>query len=63
LVSKAKLRNARIYVQGNNLLTFTRYSGADPEVSVFANTNTAQGTDFLTFPQSKIVVVGINLGL
>ncbi len=62
LVSKAKLRSARIYLGGMNLLTFTRYNGADPEVSVFANTNTAQGTDFLTYPQSKLYQVGINIG-
>ncbi|GIV36833.1 MAG: SusC/RagA family TonB-linked outer membrane protein [Cyclobacteriaceae bacterium] len=62
LVSKAKLRNVRVYVSGMNLLTFTRYNGADPEVSVFADTNTAQGTDFLTFPQSKLYQVGLNIG-
>ncbi len=62
IVAKAKLRSARIYATGQNLLTFTAYNGADPEVSVFANTNTAQGTDFLTFPQSKMYQFGINLG-
>lgn len=62
IVSKAKLRSARIYASGMNLLTFTKYNGADPEVSVFANTNTAQGTDFLTFPQSKMYQFGINIG-
>lgn len=62
IISRAKLRSARIYVSGMNLLTFTRYNGADPEVSVFANTNTAQGTDFLTFPQSKMYQLGINIG-
>ncbi len=62
LISKAKLRSVRVYASGMNLLTFTRYNGADPEVSTFANTNTAQGTDFLTFPQSKVYQFGINIG-
>ena len=31
LRSKLKLQNARIYLQGQNLLTITRYKGADPE--------------------------------
>ena len=62
IISRAKLRSLRIYATGQNLLTFTRYNGADPEVSVFANTNTAQGTDFLTFPQSKMYQFGLNIG-
>ena len=62
LISKARLRSARIYAQGQNLLTFTRYFGADPEVSTFGDVNTSQGTDFLTFPQAKMVSVGINIG-
>ncbi len=61
LLSKIKLANARIYVTGQNLLTITDYS-LDPEVSVFGATNTSQGTDFLTQPQSKLFLVGINVG-
>lgn len=62
VLSKIKLRSARVYATSQNLLTFTRYNGVDPEVSVFANTNTAMGTDFLTYPQSKIYQFGINIG-
>ncbi|MTI21141.1 TonB-dependent receptor [Fulvivirga sp. RKSG066] len=63
LVSKYGLGSLRLYVTGQNLLTFTEYSGFDPEVNVFNNTSTAQGTDFLTYPQSKMLLVGINVGL
>lgn len=63
LISKAGLRNVRVYATGVNLLTFTQYSGFDPEVNVFNNTSTSQGTDFLTFPQSKQILFGINIGL
>lgn len=62
LLTKIKLRSARVYATGQNLLTFTRYNGVDPEVSTFANTNTAMGTDFLTYPQSKVYQFGINIG-
>ncbi len=62
LISKAGLRSVRVYVTGQNLLTFTEYSGADPEVNVFDNTSTSQGTDFLTYPQSKMMLFGINVG-
>ena len=63
LLSKVGLSSVKVYVTGQNLLTFTEYSGFDPEVNVFNNTNTGQGTDFLTYPQSKMVMFGINLGL
>ncbi len=62
VLSKVKLRTARIYFTGSNLLTFTRYDGADPEVSSFANTSTAQGTDYNTLPQTKMYTVGIQVG-
>ncbi|QIL75700.1 SusC/RagA family TonB-linked outer membrane protein [Hymenobacter sp. HDW8] len=58
-----RLQTARIYVSGQNLLTFTDYSGLDPEINTFSGSNTSLGTDFLTFPQARTVQVGINLGL
>jgi len=63
IVSKIKLRSARIYVQGQNLWTLTNYNGGDPEVSTFGSTNTSLGTDFLTFPQAKMYSIGVNIGL
>ncbi len=65
VINKAGLTNARIYVSGQNLLTFTNYSGFDPEVNTFTAGqvgNLAQGTDFLTFPQPRVLLVGLNLG-
>ena len=62
VLKKVGLNNARVYVTGQNLLTFTDYSGFDPEVSTFGETNTSAGTDFLTFPQARTMLVGINLG-
>ncbi|MBU0694939.1 MAG: TonB-dependent receptor [Bacteroidetes bacterium] len=62
LVSKLKVRSLRLYVASQNLFTITKYSGFDPEVSTFSDTNLAPGTDFLTFPQGKTYTFGINLG-
>ena len=62
LLEKASIRKLRVYVSGYNLWTLTDYSWFDPEVSTFDITNTAPGTDFLTFPQPKSIVFGINLG-
>jgi hypothetical protein len=52
----------RIYVQAYNLLTLTRYSGMDPEVSDGDPHNI--GIDYGTaYPISKKYLIGINLGL
>lgn len=62
IVSKANMRSARVYIQGQNLLTWTGYNGPDPEVSTFGFTNTALGTEFLTFPNTKMYAIGVNIG-
>lgn len=61
LISKLGLSNARIYMSGQNLLTFTNYSGMDPEVNATASTALTQGVDFYTMPQPRVVMGGINL--
>jgi hypothetical protein len=50
------LTSARVYVSAENLYTFTKYTGFDPEVG-------ATGIDNSVYPVSRIVSVGINLGL
>jgi len=62
-VNAVHLQNIRVYVAGQNLLTFTKYKGLDPEVSTFTTSNTSQGTDFLTFPQARVYQIGLNIGL
>ncbi len=58
--------NWRFYVIGNNILTFTKYPGWDPEVAR-DRTNDQQrnvggiGVSYLTAPQEKSWVFGINL--
>lgn len=52
----------KVYATGYNLWTATGYSWFDPEVNMFDGSNTALGSDFLTFPQPRSIVFGINLG-
>jgi TonB-dependent starch-binding outer membrane protein SusC len=61
VLKKLRLNRLRIYVQGQNLVTWTKYSGFDPEISTFGETSTAPGTDFLTFPVPRIVSFGLNV--
>jgi hypothetical protein len=48
----------RIYVGGKNLLTFTRYTGFDPEVGQM--TRLTLGLDKGAYPQAKMFMAGIN---
>lgn len=56
------LKNASVYVTGNNLLTFTKYMGYDPEFSAGTSVY-AQGTDTGLDPLFKSVLAGIRFGL
>jgi len=59
-VSKLKISNARIYATGENLFTFTNYSGFDPEVNAFSS-NTETGIDYGTYPQTRNVIFGLSV--
>ena len=45
---------------GNNLLTWTKYTGYDPEVSTMSNAMTP-GVDFGAYPRSRSFVFGVNV--
>lgn len=55
------LANVKIYVSAQNLLTFTRYKGYDPEVSRFGSSSIDQGMDYGGYPTAKTVLVGLNV--
>jgi hypothetical protein len=65
VVSKIKMNSVRVYVTGQNLLTFTDYPGWDPEVNAdyrAQGSNVNQGSDFYSAPQIKSLVFGLNVG-
>ncbi|MBR3931166.1 MAG: SusC/RagA family TonB-linked outer membrane protein, partial [Tidjanibacter sp.] len=55
------LSAAQIYLSGQNLFTWTNYSGLDPEVSTFRSTLTP-GFDYSAYPRARVVTVGLKLG-
>jgi TonB-linked SusC/RagA family outer membrane protein len=61
LLRNKKISGLRIYFSGQNLLTFTNYSGLDPEVNYRGNENAVIGTDFFTYPQARAYTFGLNL--
>ena len=60
-----KVSTCRLYLAGTNLLTFTSFSGLDPEMTVNANSTSegdrANGIDWGTYPVAKSVTLGLNL--
>jgi hypothetical protein len=63
LAGRVGVRTARIYLQGQNLLTSTDYTGFDPEVNYQGNSSSlTRGTDFYTLPQARTITFGMNLG-
>jgi TonB-linked SusC/RagA family outer membrane protein len=49
------------FVSASNLLTFTNYSGMDPEVNQWGGSGAVQGIDWGTYPHSRSYVVGVSL--
>ncbi len=61
--------SVRVYVSGQNLLTFTKYPGLDPEQQSSDNLNNEQfkgdvavGIDWGTYPSARTYTVGLNVG-
>jgi TonB-linked SusC/RagA family outer membrane protein len=55
-LTKLKIRTARIFVSGDNLVTFTKFSGVDPEVDL------SSGMSSFKYPISRKLLFGINVG-
>jgi TonB-linked SusC/RagA family outer membrane protein len=60
ILETLKMRNLKIYATGENVFTFTDYSGFDPEVNAFGGSNTVRGIDFGTYPQTRSFIFGIS---
>lgn len=57
---KLTISNARLFVSGENLLTFTSYSGFDPEVSV-RNSALTPGFDYSAYPRARNISCGLSV--
>jgi len=53
-------RTTRVYVSGDNLLLFTKYSGYDPEVFIDAGT-ASRGVDYLSYPRPRTYTTGLRI--
>ncbi|MDR0729269.1 MAG: SusC/RagA family TonB-linked outer membrane protein, partial [Prevotellaceae bacterium] len=60
-LQKLGISRLQPYFTAQNLLTWTQYSGMDPEVNQWGNSGAVQGIDWGTYPHSRTYVFGINV--
>lgn len=60
LISIFKLTNLAFNISAENLFTFTKYTGMDPEVST-RNSVLTPGFDFSAYPRAKTVLFGVTV--
>lgn len=58
LTQKVFISKFRVFVAAENLLTFTKYHGFDPEIS---SGGTSLGIDYGVYPQARVYTVGLNV--
>lgn len=61
LIKKISVENVRVYANIQNLHTFTKYSGYDPEVGASTASSNVYGLDNGRYPSPQIYSFGINL--
>ena len=60
-VRKMRMQAMRIYVSGDNLATFTRFSGMDPEVDLQGTEYTLAGMYSTPYPVGRTFMFGVDL--
>ena len=62
LTNRMGLGHIRVYVSGQNLAMWTKYTGFDPEVSTFGNSAIQQGIDKNQAPNARTYTMGLSVG-
>ncbi|MFC4476140.1 SusC/RagA family TonB-linked outer membrane protein [Flavobacterium chungangensis] len=58
---KLGTKSVKFYISAENLITWTKYTGYDPEVSSYEQNNLYPGIDFGSYPNSKTFISGLNV--
>ncbi len=61
ILNKIGIKRLQLFAQGLNMVTWTKFTGIDPEVIEFQNN--AGGSSFGTYPNGRQYTLGVNLGL
>ena len=58
-INMQKGRSLRLYLSGNNLLTWTKYPGYDPEIQSYNKDPQRRGVDFGSYPGTRRYTLGL----
>lgn len=61
ILTSLHIKGLRTYVSAQNLLTFTKYTGYDPEVGRSGNDPLVSGYDDANYPLQRMYMIGLNL--
>jgi hypothetical protein len=56
-----KMSRLKVYVSGQNLFVFTKYSGLDPEVGSLNQNPILQNIDYGRYPTPRTITFGLNV--
>ena len=59
-IQRLKMKGLRLYITGQNLFTFTKYPGYDPDTSSQGD-GLSKGGDYLGYPAARSVIFGVNM--
>ncbi|AWO02187.1 SusC/RagA family TonB-linked outer membrane protein [Chitinophaga alhagiae] len=62
LLRRARIKSLRVFAAAQNLVTWTKYTGSDPEVAI-GYTALTPGFDYSSYPRARTATIGVNLGL
>jgi TonB-dependent starch-binding outer membrane protein SusC len=62
-VGNGRVKDARLSLEGRNLLAWFRYTGLDPEVNFVGNTQVQRGQDVTPYPPARSFFISLDLGL
>lgn len=60
LLNRAHISRLKVYVSAQNLYTFTKYSGYDPEVGAYNQDPLQTGVDNGRYPSARTYTIGLN---
>ena len=60
-VNKVNLQNVKVYANLQNIYTWTKYSGYDPEVGSMYGDALMSGLDYGRYPSPRIYTFGLNV--
>ena len=62
IIKRLKIQAASLYVMGQNLYTFQKYYGYNPEANLYGNSvNPTYGVDQGSYPLNRTITFGTNI--